>query len=325
VDSLRIAPERLARGVDWPGILSGFWLFGSKMLRISIILRVVGHALPTSYRTRRGDLVSESTEASVRIIPFGRRVIVMAIVMLLAQPLLALLDLVSNLLMAFGLLPSAAGLTSLILRMPLNFAVLGGIAMLLIRVQRQYMRGEKSWLAGLTEGQLIGALVGALVLVRIVPRAYWEPDGGRSQIYNVVSQLFPIVIFVWLIAACYLWIWWCNCPRPLERLVGVTALAFIAFEWATGFLDYFLPSMLLVFVASSSPDSGVQQFQIPGTDTWCTLHPSMGLLDMGTQLFSTGILRYMFTSFLSALVAAGVALVIYAATHRSARKPEQAG
>ncbi|MDZ4861201.1 MAG: hypothetical protein SGI88_19690 [Candidatus Hydrogenedentes bacterium] len=256
---------------------------------------------------------------SLLFIPFGRRVAVIAALTLFAQPLLALVDLVMYLMMSYSVLPTSEWLLQRLARLACTFLVLAGIFAILRSAQARLMRSEPTWLARLTEMNVILGLAVALILARIVPRSVWHyEDFGPIDRFMPIAQA---ITFVWLTLACMVWLWWCNCPPRRERLAAVTTLAFVGFEWFTGFLDILLPSVVFIFTPTPGQYTGMPVFSIPGSDTSAIVQLSSGFRGISQNTFSSVALRYFLIHHVVALVAAILAFIIYKIATRRAGKP----
>lgn len=248
---------------------------------------------------------------------FGRRVGLAAVLFLAGQAVSYTLQLVSVGVSAYRLAPWFGYLVPLVLNFGAALAVIFCIRSVLGRAQRSIAEGRPHWLASMPEPRLIGALVALLAVSRIAPRIAWDSSmfGGTDRgMGSLPAVVFMLPGGALAAVSCYIWIWWCDRPPRTERLLFVSALAWVGFEFLLVVLDMVAPTLNLL--ATRTPDAG-WSMPLPGSDAFVTVNLNSWIWRVGFDNVMSSLGPWAMHIAVTTPIAAAVALAFYAALNRS--------
>lgn len=253
---------------------------------------------------------------------FGRRIGIAVALFLAARVVSHTLQLVSAAVLAYRLASSFESAAQIALNFGVACAVIGGVLLVLLHAQRCVLAGKPHWLASMQEPRLIIALIALLLLSRIAPHIAWD-SSLYPDIAFVFGSAFGVVLlgfrYAVAVAACYIWIWWCNSPPRAERLILVAALAWVGFEFLLELLDMVAPT-LNVLVSRTHEEGWT--FQLPGSDAYATVTATSWIWRVSAEQILPSLRSWFWNIALSTPISAAVAAVLFRVLDRQpARAP----
>lgn len=248
---------------------------------------------------------------------FGKRVGIVAALFLVSRSVLYLLHFVGVAMIAYRVVPGY----ELVIYMAWNFlvacAVIAAVMLVLLHAQRRIFEGKLHWLATMSEPRLIMALVLAFLLLRLVPRVGWDSslyaDANLGSGRNVAFA-FRGLSSAAAVAACYVWMWWCNGPPRAERLDLVAAMSWVGFEFMLDVLDLAVPTLNVLITRTLEPG---WVMPLPGADAYVTFHARPWIWQVGFENLVPALISWFSNVMISTPIAAAVALVLYKLLNRN--------
>ncbi len=245
---------------------------------------------------------------------FARRAGTAALVLLAARTISVSFMVVYPVLLAYGMVAASDWIVQLILQFGFACVVVTAMVLVLANAQRSISAGKHHWLAAMPEARIILFIVAFVILSRFIPRIAYD-----SSLYDLNPRTNPMYFVLMrglssalAVAACYVWIWWCNSPPRAERLVAVSTIAWCGFEYLFDILDMVVPT-LNVLVSRTGEEGAIQ---LPGAEAYVTIHGSAWLWRVSPEYMGSALISWVTNAAVFVPVAAAIAIVIYTALNR---------
>ena len=262
------------------------------------------------------------TQGASAAMTFGRRIGTVAVLFLVARMVSQMLHAANVLVLAYRLVPTSETVAQVAIGYGIACAVIFGALLVLLRAQRCVAANRSHWLASVPEARLIAGLIVLLIASRFIPRIAWD-----SSLFGNLNQT-PGPAFGYAmrglgsalaVAACYIWIWWCNSPPRVERLVVVAALAWFGFEFLLDMVDLVTPALSVMLTRAY--ESG-WTISLPGSDAYAHITGRAWIWNVGAKSVLRSLWSWLTYVIVPIPIAAVIATMLYLVLNREKSAPK---